>query len=243
MTTIKLLVDGGAMKPGPAIAQQLGPMGINIGKVIADVNTATAAFKGMQVPVNLDVDAKTKTFTIKVLSPSVAALLKKELGVELGSGERKKAQVGNLAMEQLISIAKQKHSSMLAKEFLSALKSVIGSAMAMGALIENKDPKEVLQEIADGKYNKEIKAQKSEASPEKLKELKAFFTEVQSKQQAAKKAEEEAKAAEEAAKAAAATAKPAEGAAATPAAAGATAATPAAAKTDAKPAAKAAAKK
>ncbi len=217
MVTIKLLVDGGAMKPGPAIAQQLGPMGINMGKVLSDVNEATSSFKGMQVPVNLDVDAKKKTFTVTVLSPSVSALLKKEMGIELGSSERKKVQVGNLAIEQLISITKQKQSGMLANNFLGALKSVIGSAMAMGILIESKDPKEVLQEIEDGKYDKEIKAEKTEASPEKLKQLKAYFTEVQNKQQAAKKAEEEAKAAEEAAKAAEATAKPEAAAAATPA--------------------------
>lgn len=235
MTTIKLLVDGGNMKPGPAIAQQLGPMGINIGKVLSDVNAATSAFKGMQVPVNLDVDAKTKTFTIKVLSPSVSALIKKEAGIELASGERKKYQVGNLAIEQVISITQQKISGMLANDFLGALKSVIGSCMTMGILIESKDPKEILQEIADGKYDKEIKAKKTEASADKLKLLKSYFTDVQSKQQAAKVAEEAAKAAEEAAKAAAATAKPAEGAAATPAAA--TAATPAA-KAEAKPAAK-----
>jgi large subunit ribosomal protein L11 len=224
MVTIKLLVDGGAMKPGPAIAQQLGPMGINMGKVLSDVNAATASFKGMQVPVNLDVDAKKKTFTITVLSPSVSALLKKEMGIEMGSGERKKVQVGNLAIEQVISVTKQKMPGMLANNFIGALRSVIGSAMAMGVLIESKDPKEVLQEITDGKYDKEIKSQKTEVTTDKLKSLKEYFTQVQSKQVAAKKAEEEAKAAEEAAKAAAATAKPVEGAAP---AAGATA-TPAA---------------
>ena len=42
---IKLIVDGGAMKPGPAVAQQLGPMGINLGKVIEDVNKETSEFK------------------------------------------------------------------------------------------------------------------------------------------------------------------------------------------------------
>jgi large subunit ribosomal protein L11 len=215
MATIKLLVDGGAMKPGPAIAQQLGPMGINIGKVISDVNNATSMFKGMQVPVNLDVDAKTKTFTIKVLTPSVSALIKKEAGIELASGERKKYQVGNISIEQLISVTKQKFSSMLAKDFRSALKSVIGSCMTMGILIESKDPKELLEELETGKYDKEIKAQKTETTPQKLKELKEYFEQVKSKQQAAKAAEEAAKAAEEAAKAAAATAKPAEGAAAT----------------------------
>ena len=43
---IKLLVDGGAMSPGPAVGQQLGPLGINIGEVISKVNEATSGFKG-----------------------------------------------------------------------------------------------------------------------------------------------------------------------------------------------------
>ena len=77
---IKLIVEGGAMKPGPAVSQQLGPLGLNLGKIMADVNTATSGFKGMQVPVELDVDAKAKTYEIQVFSPSVATLLKKELG-------------------------------------------------------------------------------------------------------------------------------------------------------------------
>ncbi len=34
MPTIKLIVDGGSMKPGPSVAQQLGPIGVNIGKII-----------------------------------------------------------------------------------------------------------------------------------------------------------------------------------------------------------------
>ena len=41
---VKLIVDGGAMKPGPSVSQQLGPMGINLGKVIEEVNRATSSF-------------------------------------------------------------------------------------------------------------------------------------------------------------------------------------------------------
>lgn len=231
MAIIKLMIDGGDMKPGPAIAQQLGPMGINIGKVISDVNEATKDFKGMQVPVNLDVDAKTKNYTIKVLSPPVSGLLKKELGIESGSGARKKSTVGNLAIEQIISVAKTKHGSMLAKDFLSAVKSVVGSAMSLGVLIESKDPQELIQDINEGKYDKEIKSQKTDVSAEKKAQLQDFFSKLKSQQEAVKKKEEEEKAAAEAEKAAAATAKPAAGAAPTAAAApGAVpAATPAAA--------------
>jgi len=233
MATIKLMVEGGDMKPGPAIAQQLGPMGINIGKVISDINIATKEFKGMTIPVNLDVDGKTKSYTIKVLSPSVSALIKKELKLESGSGARKKVAVGNIAFEQVIAITKVKHPSMLAREFISALKSVIGSCMSLGIFIDSKDPKEILEEIEQGKYNKEIKAQMSVVSPEKRKELDAYFNKVKSQQDAAKKKEEEEKAAAEALKAAEATAKPAAG---TPAAA--TAVAPVAAKAEAKPEAK-----
>ena len=61
---VKLIVDGGKMAPGPAVSQQLGPMGINLGKVISDVNEATKGFVGMKVPVELDVDTKTKNFAV-----------------------------------------------------------------------------------------------------------------------------------------------------------------------------------
>ena len=86
---VKLLVDGGDMKPGPAIGQRLGPLGINIGKVVQDVNKATKDFKGIKVPVELDIK-KDKTFSVNVLSPPTTELIKKELGIEKASGEAKK---------------------------------------------------------------------------------------------------------------------------------------------------------
>jgi len=125
---------------------------------------------------------------------------------------------------------------MLSKDFLSAFKSVVGSCLSMGILIESKDPKEFLEEVKAGKYKKELHEQRTEVSAQKKKELDKYFTDIKSKQEEAKKKEEEAKAAEEAAKAAAAATTPS---ATTP---GATAATQSAEKT-ATPAAKPAAKK
>jgi len=205
---IKLLIEGGDMKPGPAIAQKLGPMGINIGKVIQDINASTKEFKGTKVPVELDVDGKSKSYKINVSSPPVAELIKKELGIEKGAGEAKKLKAGNLAFEQIVKIAKTKHSGMLAREFKSAVKSVVGSCVSLGVLIENKEAKEIENDIEAGKYNKEIKEQLSEASPEKIKQLKEYFNGLRKKQEEIIKKEEEAKAAEEAAKAAEAAAKP-----------------------------------
>ena len=105
---IKLLVEGGSMQPGPALSQKLGPAGINIGDVISKVNDSTKSFKGIKVPVELEVDTGTKKFDIKVFSPPVSELLKKELGIEKGSGMQKKQYIGNASIEQIISIAKTK---------------------------------------------------------------------------------------------------------------------------------------
>ena len=221
---VKLLVDGGDMKPGPTMGQKLGPLGINIGKVLQDINSATKEFKGMQVPVELDIDPKSKSYKVSVKSPSVSVLLKKELFLDKGSGAAKKIKVANISIEQIISIAKTKHADMLEKEFKSAVKSVTGTCQSLGILVENKEAKEIEKDIDAGIYNKEINDKKTELAKEKKDNLAKNFALLKEKQDEMIKKEEEAKAAAEAAKV---TAAPAAGT--TPAAAGTTAAaTPAA---------------
>ena len=198
---VKLIVDGGNMKPGPTVSQQLGPIGVNLGKVIEEVNKATAGFKGMKVPVEIDVDTKTKEFTISISSPPVSELIKKELKLEKGSREASKIKAGNLAIEQVISIAKIKLPNMLAKDLKAAVKLVLGSCVSLGALVESKEPREVTEEVNSGEYDEEISEEKTQVDAQKRAELDKFFAEVSAKQEEAIKAEEEAKAAEEAAKA------------------------------------------
>lgn len=198
MAVIKLLVEGGNMTPGPAVAQQLGPMGVNMGKVISDVNAATQGFKGVTLPVHLTVNTDTKEVSIKVLSPPTSELIKKELGVEKASGARLKQRVGNFAIEQVIAIAKSKHDSMLSNDFLASVKSVLGTCQALGVFVESKEVSEVLEEINEGKYLEEIEARKTEVDPEKRKELDSYFADIAAKQEAIKKAED-AEAAEKAA--------------------------------------------
>ena len=197
MAVIKLLVEGGNMTPGPAVAQQLGPMGINIGEVISNVNTATSEFKGVTVPVHLTINPETKEVSIKVMSPPTSELIKKELQIEKASSARLKQRVGNFAIEQVISIAKAKHDHMLSNDFMATLKSILGTCQALGILIESKEVKEVLGEIAEGKYAEEISTQKTDVDPEKRKELDDYFTGVTEQQEEVKKAEEAEKAAEE----------------------------------------------
>jgi len=214
---IKLLIDGGNMIPSPAIAQQLGPKGINMGKVISKVNESTKEFKGMKVPVELDINEKTKEFTVKTSSPPTSELLKKELKLEKGTTDHKKEKVGNASIEDVIKITKIKFSQMLEKDFKTAVKSILGTCASIGIFVESKEPKELIKDVEEGKFEKEINQQSTETPSEKRKELDKFFNEIKLAQEA--KLLEEKKLAEEA-EAAKAVEKPEETAAAGAAASG-----------------------
>ncbi|MBI5803417.1 50S ribosomal protein L11 [Candidatus Pacearchaeota archaeon] len=189
---IKLLTEGGNLTPGPALSQKLGPVGISVGVVIQKVNDATKEYKGMKVPVEIEINPSTKEITIKVFSPPVSGLLKKEIGIEKGSGMHKKVNVGNASIEQIISVAKAKFPYMLARNLKAAVKSVVGTCSSLGILIENKTATEIEKDIDDGKYDREIKEEKTEMSEEKKSKLDKFFSELKSKQELTLKQEQAA---------------------------------------------------
>ncbi|MAG78913.1 50S ribosomal protein L11 [Candidatus Pacearchaeota archaeon] len=193
---IKLLVEGGSMKPGPALSQKIGPLGINVNKIIEKVNEATKNFNGLKVPVELDVDAGTKEFEVVVFSPPVSELIKRELGIEKGSGMQKKVKIANASIEQIISIAKTKLPNMLCKDLKSAVKTIVGTCVSLGVLIENKQASEIEQDIDEGKYDKEIKEGKTETSKEKKEELDKYFENLKAEQEKIAKQEQAEKEAE-----------------------------------------------
>ncbi len=210
---VELLVDGGKASAGPGIGGSLGPLGINIGQVLTEINKQTAAFKGMKVPVKIIVDKDSKEFTIEIGTPPTSQLIMKELGIEKGSGVPNKDKVGNIALEQVVKVAQMKRGAMFVNDLKAGVKNVAGSAHAMGVMVEGRSSHEVTIDIDAGKYDDIILHEKTEASPEKLEKLKAQLDEVQA---AFAKEMEKAKAEAEAAAAAAASATPAAG---TPAAA------------------------
>lgn len=194
---VKIMAEGGAMKPGPSLSQQLGPAGVNINQVIQAVNEATKDFKGLEVPVELVINDTTKEFTVNVFSPPVSGLIKRELGIEKGSGVQKRFQAGNASIEQIISVAKQKQANLLAKDLKAAVKLVAGTCLSLGVLIEDKPAVEVMAEIEEGKYDTEIREGRTETPEEKKKALEESFTKLHAAQEKIKKAEAAAKAAEE----------------------------------------------
>ncbi len=148
--TIELLVEGGKATAGPEMGQKLGPLGINISDILSKINEKTSSFKNMKVPVKIVVDTETKEFEISVGTPPTSQLIKKELNLEKGSSNPGKSTVGNIAIEQIIKIAKMKQESMLVKGLKAAVLSVIGSCNSSGVLIEGKSSKEISEKIKQG---------------------------------------------------------------------------------------------
>jgi len=154
---VKILVEGGKASPGPPLGPALGPLGINIGQVVAKINEQTATFEGMKVPVSVIVDKKTKQFEIEVGSPPIAALVKKKLGLEKGAKTSGTEVVGNLTLAQAVEIAKLKVESTLAKGIKAAVKEVLGTCVSMGVTVEGKDAREVQREVDEGKHDEVLK--------------------------------------------------------------------------------------
>jgi len=183
--SIKVLVDAGKASAGPPLGPALGPLGVNVGLVIAQINEKTKSYAGMKVPVEVSVDPSTKAFTVKCGSPPVSQLIMKDIGIEKLASNPKLEKVGNLAIEQVIGIAQAKLDILNCLSLKSAVKTIIGTCVSIGVLIEGMDPKDATKAVNEGKFDKEIAAGKTEVSADKKKLL--------AQQLAAKKAELEKK--------------------------------------------------
>ena len=151
--TIKIVVEGGNAKPGPPLGPTLSQLGLNVAEVVKKINDATAQFKGMSVPVTVEVDTATKHYEIKVGVPTTTSLLLKAVGAEAPSGDPEHKKIGNLSMEQIIDVAIKKKPQLTAKTLKAAVKSILGTAKSIGITVEKKDPKIVVKEVEEGKYD------------------------------------------------------------------------------------------
>ncbi|MBW2965587.1 50S ribosomal protein L11 [Candidatus Woesearchaeota archaeon] len=169
--TVESLIEGGKATAAPPLGPALGPKGVNIGQVVAEINKKTEAFKGMQVPVKVIIDTDTKEFEIEVGTPPASALIKKEAGVEKGSGNPKEEKVADILIEQIIKIAKMKEANLLGKNLKEKVKEVIGTCNSMGILVEGVPAVEAIKQVNQGKFDEEIKAEKTELTAEEKKKL------------------------------------------------------------------------
>lgn len=169
--SVDVLIEGGKATAAPPLGPALGPLGVNIGQVVADINKKTESFKGMQVPVKVTVDSDTKEYDITIGTPPASALIKKEAGVDKGASNPLLEKVADLSIEQIIKIAKMKEDNLLGKNLKQKVKEIIGTCQAMGILVEGMPAPEAIVAVNADKFKSEIDSEKTEMSDEEKKAL------------------------------------------------------------------------
>ena len=168
--SVDVMIEGGKATAAPPLGPALGPTGVNIGQVIAEINKKTESMKGMQVPIKVNVNDD-KTFSISIGTPPASALIKKEAGVESGAANPLLDKVADIKIEQVIKIAKMKQDSLLGKDNFSIVKEICGTCDSMGIMVEGKQARETIKDINNGKFKDKILAGKTELSAEEIKAL------------------------------------------------------------------------
>jgi large subunit ribosomal protein L11 len=128
---VKLQIPAGQATPAPPVGTALGPQGINIMAFVKEFNSRTAKENGMILPVEITIFSD-KSFTFILKTPPAAVLLKKEAGIELGSGTPNKKKVGKVTRAQVKKIAEIKMPDLNCDSLESAMKMVAGAARSMG---------------------------------------------------------------------------------------------------------------
>jgi len=156
--TVKLMVEGGKASAGPPLGPALAVHKVNIQQVVGKINEQTKDFSGLTVPVEVVVDPATKQFEVKVGTPPVSQLIKKEIKVEkLAKTAWKEPAVGSITVEQALKIAKSKLEALGTRNLKSATKEVVASCLSCGVNVEGKNPKDILKEINEGKWDSAFK--------------------------------------------------------------------------------------
>ena len=134
-TIVKLQLPAGGANPAPPVGTALGPHGINIMEFCKQFNEATKDKAGDIIPAEVTV-YEDRSFTFKLKTPPVSALLKKAAGIEKGSGDPLKNKIGKVTKEDIRQIAERKLVDLNTDNLEAAMKIVEGTARSMGIEIK-----------------------------------------------------------------------------------------------------------
>ncbi|MGB0651680.1 MAG: 50S ribosomal protein L11 [Thermoplasmatota archaeon] len=149
--TVDTIVDGGAANAGP-LGPALGPTGVNIGQVVQAINEKTKDFKGLKVPVSIEIDDK-KGFTISVGTPPASELIKEKAKIQKGSGNARTTFVADLPIEEIQAIARMKADDLQGADLKAKSKEIIGTCVSMGVTVEGFNAREAIKKVAAGDFD------------------------------------------------------------------------------------------
>jgi large subunit ribosomal protein L11 len=133
---IKLQVPAGKANPSPPVGPALGQHGVNIMEFCKAFNAQTQGLEGgSPVPVVISVYSD-RSFTFTMKTSPASYLLKKAAGIKSGSGRPNTQKVGKVTRAQLEEIATIKDADLTAADMDAAVRTIAGSARAMGLEVE-----------------------------------------------------------------------------------------------------------
>jgi large subunit ribosomal protein L11 len=133
---IKLQVKAGEANPSPPVGPALGQHGVNIMEFCKAFNAKTQDVeKGLPIPVVITVYSD-RSFTFVTKTPPASVLLKKAAGLNKGSSTPNTVKVGTVTRAQLEEIANTKMPDLNAADLEAAVRTIAGSARAMGLEVE-----------------------------------------------------------------------------------------------------------
>lgn len=132
---LKVNLNAGEATPAPPLGPALGQHGVAIMEFVKAYNDKTASMKGNVVPAVITI-YEDRSFDFIIKKAPVSAMIKKELGLEKGSGKTPKEMVGTLTKAQIEKIAKEKLDDLNTTDLEAAMKVVAGTARSMGVKTE-----------------------------------------------------------------------------------------------------------
>ena len=131
---VKIQIPAGKATPAPPIGSVLGPKGINIAGFVKEFNDKTASQAGFIIPCVITI-YEDRTFTFVLKTPPAPVLIRKEAGIEKGSGKPNKDKVAKLTKSQIRKIAEMKMPDLNAGSIEAAMSMIAGTARSMGVQV------------------------------------------------------------------------------------------------------------
>ncbi|KAI9209723.1 ribosomal protein L11 [Polychytrium aggregatum] len=147
--TVALRVTGGEVAGGSALAPKIGPLGLSPKKVGEDIAKATQEWKGLRITVKLII--QNRQAAIEVV-PSASSLVIKALK-EPPRDKKKEKNIkhnGNLALNDIVEIARKMRHKSLAKDLAGTVREILGTAFSVGCTVDGQSPQDVSEKVASG---------------------------------------------------------------------------------------------
>ncbi|ODV59162.1 60S ribosomal protein uL11 ASCRUDRAFT_49479 [Ascoidea rubescens DSM 1968] len=140
---------GGEVGASSALAPKIGPLGLSPKKVGEDIAKATKDFKGIKVTVQLRIQNRQAQCSVVPSASSLVITALKE-----APRDRKKVKnikhSGNIALDQIIEIARTMTSKSFGKNLTSVTKEILGTAQSVGCRVDGQNPHDIIDGINSG---------------------------------------------------------------------------------------------